>query len=343
MQNGVIRIGIVGAGANTVSRHIPGFLSQKRVKIVGVCNRSRESSLRVANSFNIPNTYDHWTELVEDENIDAVMIGTWPYLHCPVTLAALANKKHVLCEARMAMNAEQARQMRDASLQNPSLVSQLVPSPFTLRVDKMIQRLIATGFAGDIISLEVRDYTGFPDWASPYHWRENSDLSGLNIMSLGIWYESAMRWLGVADTVFAFGSTTVKTRKDDLGAPCNLNIPDHIEVTAQMNCGAIAHYTVSRVCGFAGSSVINIYGTDGTIRFSNDTLEAGKRGESMNLVSVPSELEGKWNVEADFIDSIFNNTPVTLTSFSDGLKYMEFTQAVNESLQSGASVPVRKY
>ena len=87
-----IRIGIVGAGANTRSRHIPNLKSQTGVEIVSVCNRSAESSDRVAKEFGIPRVCQHWKELVESSDIDAVVIGTWPYLHCPVTLAALAAK-----------------------------------------------------------------------------------------------------------------------------------------------------------------------------------------------------------------------------------------------------------
>jgi predicted dehydrogenase len=36
-----IRIGVVGAGANTVAKHIPGLRAIGGVEIVSVCNRSR--------------------------------------------------------------------------------------------------------------------------------------------------------------------------------------------------------------------------------------------------------------------------------------------------------------
>src|SRR6187549_819553 len=94
----VIRIGIVGAGANTRSRHIPNLKSQTGVEIVSVSNRSRESSEEAAKEFGIPRVCQHWKELVESADIDAVVIGTWPYLHSPVTLAALAAGKHLLTE-----------------------------------------------------------------------------------------------------------------------------------------------------------------------------------------------------------------------------------------------------
>ena len=39
------------------------------------------------------------------------MIGTWPYMHKTMVLAALAAGKHVMTEARMAMDSAEAREM----------------------------------------------------------------------------------------------------------------------------------------------------------------------------------------------------------------------------------------
>ena len=97
-----IRIGLIGAGRNTRDRHIPGFHQINGVQIAAVANRTRQSAQTVADQFNIPAVYDHWTELLQDESINAICIGTWPYMHRTLTLAALQAGKHVLTEARMA-------------------------------------------------------------------------------------------------------------------------------------------------------------------------------------------------------------------------------------------------
>ena len=72
-----IRIGLIGAGKNTRERHIPGFQAIDGVEVVSVCNRSRESSQRVADQFGIPKVIENWQDLVADDDIDAVCIGTW--------------------------------------------------------------------------------------------------------------------------------------------------------------------------------------------------------------------------------------------------------------------------
>ena len=93
-----LRIGLIGAGANTRLRHIPGLRAQAEVELAAVCNRRPSSTAQIARDFGIPRTFERWQDLVADPDIDAVVIGTWPYLHCPITLAALEAGKHVLTE-----------------------------------------------------------------------------------------------------------------------------------------------------------------------------------------------------------------------------------------------------
>src|SRR5207253_10780747 len=95
-----LRVGIVGEGANTRKYHIPNLRAQPGVEVVSVANRTRESGERAAKELGFARVYDTWRELVEMDDTNAICIGTWPYLHAPVTIAALARGKHVLCEAR---------------------------------------------------------------------------------------------------------------------------------------------------------------------------------------------------------------------------------------------------
>ena len=140
MDKKLIRVGIVGAGDNTRSMHIPLLQPLEGVEIVSVCNRSQASSQRVTKRFGIPQIYDDWRELVAAPDTNAIIIGTWPYLHCPATLASLAADKHVMVEARMAMNVSEAEQMLAAAAAKPHLVTQIVPAPASFNVDATIQR-----------------------------------------------------------------------------------------------------------------------------------------------------------------------------------------------------------
>ena len=140
-----IRVGVVGAGGNTRLHHIPKLKKIAGVEIACLANRSRASSEKVAQEFGIERVHDTWQEVVNDPGIDAVCIGTRSYMHCTVTLAALAAGKHVLTEARLAMNAAEARQMLAASRAKPHLVTQVVPGPHTFPSDPMVMLLLADG------------------------------------------------------------------------------------------------------------------------------------------------------------------------------------------------------
>jgi predicted dehydrogenase len=342
MSDNTIRIGIVGAGGNTTAKHIPCLQAIDGVEIVSVCNRSRASSERVAERFAIPTIYSHWWELVAAQDSDAIVIGTWPYLHCRVTLAALAADKHVMCEARMSMNASEAHAMLQASRQKPHLVAQVVPSPFTLGVDRTIQRLIAEGYLGDLLALEVRNGGGFLDPDAPLHWRQNADLSGLNVMSLGIWYEAIVRWVGEATRVMAMGQTFIPMRPDpESGTMHAVNIPEHLDVVAQMACGAQAHFWLSAAAGLSGPREAWLFGSEGTLRFSDGALYGGQRGEEeLHPIAIRPQDEGSWRVEQEFVSAIRGLETITHTTFEDGVKYMEFTEAVARSMAKGRVIPL---
>jgi predicted dehydrogenase len=241
----------------------------------------------------------------------------------------------------MAMNAWEARQMWDAARARPDLVTQIVPSPFSLHVDKTIQRLIREGYLGDILAIEVNASNGnFLDPQGPLHWRHDFDLSGYNIMALGIWYEALMRWVGTAKTVTANGKTFVNQRKDaESGSLKSIQIPDRLAVLADMVCGAQASLLLSDVDGGVSRFEAVLYGSEGTIRFANGELSGIRQGDNgFSPISIPDEEKGEWQVEAEFIQAIRGQRVVTHTTFADGVKYMEFTEAVSRSMLENKTI-----
>ncbi len=339
MAQDTIRVGIIGAGGNTRSRHIPGLQAIEGVEIVGVCNRSQESSQRVADEFGIPKTYGNWQDAIADPDTNAIVIGTWPYMHCRATVAALEADKHVMCEARMAMNAAEAHIMRAVSRQQTHLIAQIVPSPMTLRVDNTIKRLIAEGYIGDVLAIEARAGGAFLDSEAPLQWRQDFDLSGLNIMSMGIWYEALIRWVGEATRIMAMGKTFIKMRPDAEGVMRSVRIPEHIDVVGDLACGAQLHIQVSNVAGLAGAPEVYVFGSNGTLRFSGNRLYGGQKGDTeLNEIDIPEAEAGGWRVEEEFVNAIRGEEVITHTDFETGVKYMEFTEAVTRSMQSGTAI-----
>src|SRR5207249_10410938 len=334
-----IRVGFVGAGKNTRSRHIPGFQNLPGVELVAVANRSRESGERVAREFGIARVYAHWRDLVRAGDVDAICIGTWPYMHCEGTLAALEHGKHVLCEARMAMDAAEGRRMLEASRRAPHLVAQLVPAPHTLEVDATLEKLLAEGYVGEVLAVELGAGQGrFVEPEAPLHWRQDAGLSGLNILNMGIWYEAMMRWLGPARRVTAMTRVAVPRRRDAGGAWHEVRVPDHVDILAQLQRGAVAHLRFSSITALAPPREAWIFGSDGTLRLEAGArrLWGGRRGDGeLREIPIPAEWRVGWRVEEEFVNAIRGREKVSRTTFEDGVLYMEFTEAVAQSAATG--------
>ena len=334
-----LRIGIAGAGGIARQRHLPGFARIDGVEVVSVANRSRESSEQVSKEFGIPRIHDNWRALVADPNVDAVVIGTWPYLHLPITLAALEFGKHVLTEGRMAMNADEARQMLAAARAHPELVTQVVPGPFTLSVDRTVQDLLANGYVGQLQAVDVRISSGFVNPDAPMNFRTDRDVSGVNALVLGIYYESLVRWIGPATAVTARTRVAVPYRRDPTtGQRRAMLVPDHIEVLLDLAEGALGRMHVSAVAGLMPGPEIWLYGSDGTLRFEQQAERlsgARKPDTELRPIDIPPDKRGGWHVEEEFVSAIRGEQPVRLTTFADGVRYMEFTEAVHRSSAEG--------
>lgn len=342
-----LRIGLIGAGANTRLRHIPGFKAIEGVEIIAVCNRRPESTEAIAREFDVPRRYGQWEELIADHDVDAVVIGTWPYLHCPITLAALKAGKHVLTEARMCMNAAEARTMLEAAKQHPNLVAQIVASPFGLKGDRLMRDFIADGFLGELREAQVYSFSApLADPASPLSWRQDAALSGYNMLNLGILHETLLRWIPAPVRVQAQVNAHVASRIDPAsGVRRPVGTPDSVQALAALPSGAGVSYHLSGVTAFGQAMGIHLFGSDGAIIYDllNDRIRGGSRrqgkaalrAEELSEIPIPADKAGGWRVEADFVDSIRKGTPARLTDFATGVQYMEFTEAVARSAEEG--------
>ena len=339
-----IRVGIVGAGENTRRRHIPGLRAIPGVQLVGVANRTPESTAKVATDFSIPKQYPNWQALVADPGIDAVVIGTWPNLHCEVTCAALAAAKHVLCEARMARNLAEARKMQDAAAAHPDRVAMIVPSPFGLVADAEMLQLQHDRFIGQLREVVVLGGDDqFHDYSKFLHWRQDAEISGVNVLTLGILHETLLRWIPQPVRVFAQSHIFEAVRPNPSGAGNRaVTVPDSVQVLTQLPNGAQGVYHFSGVTLHGPGKQIHLYGSSGTVKVifgEQERVFIGRVGDAqLRELVIPENKLGGWRVEAEFIGAIRGEETVKRTDFSMGVQYMEFTEAVARSATSGQPV-----
>ena len=309
------------------------------VEIVAVANRSLESSRRAAAEFNIPRAYADWEQLLAADGIDAVLIGTWPYMHRAITLAALESGRHVLCQARMANNAAEAHEMLAAAKRHPNLVCQLVPSSSGYSID-----IGRSGASSPTASLATscrwkcrRLQRGFADFGGELDWRHDPEFSGYNVLNVGAIYELMLRWLGPGNHVMAKTRVHIPTRRDEQGVHRKATIPDHVEVLYELANGAPVHMKFSETTGLSRGNDTWIFGSQGTIHVDNaNNILVGRRGDR-ELRAHPNPPEGQFRhrAEEEFINAIRGLEPVTQNTFEIGVQYMEWTEAVYRSATIG--------
>jgi predicted dehydrogenase len=331
-----LRVGIVGAGGIVRQRHLPGLQALPQVEVVAVCNSRRETAREVAREFHIPDVMDDWAELIDRPDLDIIWIGTPPVLHAPITVSALEAGKHVFCQARMAMNLREGREMLAAAQARPQLVTMLCPPPHGMRGGLFFEKLLRDGYVGEPWHFRLTALNGqFADPLAPAHWRQRTEMSGLNVLSVGIYAEVLERWLGSPRRLHAQMKVSVPKRHGYV-----VHVPDVVQVIGQWANGLAGSLEWSGVAQFAPDETLTIYGRDGTLihDFTHDRIFGARRGDAaLKELAVPPELESSWTVERDFIEAVLGGGHPE-PSFETGVKYMEFTEALNLSARGGHAV-----
>jgi predicted dehydrogenase len=342
-NNHKLRIGIVGAGNIVRQRHLPALKKHPEVEIVAVSNASYESAEKFC-AEEIPQATPmrNWVDLVALPDLDVVWIGTPPYLHSAVTVSALESGKHVFCQARMSMDLAEAQEMLAAAERYPELVTMLCPPPYGMRGDLLVKKLLAEDYIGRPHHIRLQSFTtNYLDPEAPAHWRQRIELSGLNVMTLGIYVEVLQRWFGPITGVFARGKILQPLRQG-----YEVIVPDLLTVLCTFANGTEGVLEFSGVNAFASSDRVEVYGSGGTMiyDFGDETLRAGRAPDKeLKRIEPTRELEGEWRVEEDFLAAVKSKGRVRPhPTFEDGLRYMRVVQAVADSRARNEWVAIRQ-
>src|SRR3979409_2165577 len=302
--NNKLRIGIVGAGAIVRDRHLPGLKKHPEVEIVAVSNSTYESAEKFCQE-NAPHATPmaNWADLLSVPELDIIWIGTPPSMHSAVTVSALEAGKHVFCQARMANDRAEAEEMLATSRRYPELVTMLCPPPFGLRGDLMVKKLLAENYLGRPHHIRLQCFTGaYLNADAAAHWRQRIEISGLNVLALGIYVEVLQRWLGDITGVFARGKVLHQIRQG-----YEVIVPDLLTVLCQFANGAEGVLEFSGINALASGDRLEVYGDSGTMTydFGSDAINVGKAGDrALPPMEVTPEPQGGGHVEDDFIAAV---------------------------------------
>jgi predicted dehydrogenase len=205
----------------------------------------------------------------------------------------------------------------------------------------VLKKLIGDGFLGELLSVEMqRLQTNFADLRGDLHWRQDDALSGYNTLNIGASYESMMRWLGRGNRVMAMSKVHVPFRRNAHGDLTSVTIPDHVDILYELANGAQVHMRMSATTGLSTGNQLWMYGSEGTIYVDHQqNVFAGRRGDAkLSEVPNPPEQQAYYRVEEQFANAIRGTEQVTMVAFETGVHYMEWTEAVHRSSQTGQAV-----
>ena len=355
-----VGIGIIGTGfARRVQ--MPAFLSCEGAQIASVASGHLENAESAANEFGVAHFTDDWRKTVERPDVDLICITTPPDTHREMSLFALENGKHVLCEKPMAMNATEAEEMtRKAAEKN---VLALVDHELRfLHGRRKAFEMIRAGEIGKI--RHARGSFRAPhrgDTNAPWNWWSDEKSGGGALGAIGSHTIDSLLWFSDAEIsqVFCQLQTHVKMRPDKKsGAMREVTTDDEANLIARFADGeftedATATIAISMTELPVYRNRLEFFGTKGALKIEHrGELFVGKIGETdwqpidadlgEAVAGVPDTgfSRGFLNFAPKIVEAIMKGeTRIEhAATFADGLRVQKVLDAARESDKSGAVV-----
>ncbi len=272
MKKAPVGIGIIGTGFARTTQ-IPGFRDCMGAKVVAIASRNRERANAVANEFGIEHVAHDWQELVARNDVDLVSIVTPPSTHMEITLAALEQRKAVLCEKPMALNAEQSARMVEKA--NAAGVLALIDHELRfLNSRRTMRGMLQTGAIGMVRHCNYvfrSDYRALADRA--WDWWSDEKMGGGTLGAIGSHVIDSFRWMLDTEISKTLGmlSTHIKHRNDkSSGEPRAVTTDDEAKLLfqfadGQLTQGATGSASLSVVESGKYENRLEIYGTKGAL------------------------------------------------------------------------------
>lgn len=165
MENGKLKVALIGAGQIARVSHIPNYKEMEDVTVAGICDTRLESAKALAEQFGIPSYYNNHEQMLQEVKPDIVSVCVPNKFHCALTVDALRAGCHVLCEKPPALSVSEAETMNRTAQEQGKLLSY----GFHLRHGRGVRYLkekIGQGEFGRIYSVNAAwlRRRGIPGW-----------------------------------------------------------------------------------------------------------------------------------------------------------------------------------
>lgn len=184
-KSSMIQIGVIGTGKRGLGL-IDTINKIPNLKVVACCDIIPENLDEAINKAGSKvKKYINYHQLLDDNDVDAVIIATPLYLHFPMVKAAIDAKKHIYVEKSMAFTIEETLDMVK-QVRGSKLVFQVGFQYRNFELYHKVKKIINEGWIGDTYSFECQ-YNRNSDWRYPVkdpkfekivNWRMYKDMCG---------------------------------------------------------------------------------------------------------------------------------------------------------------------
>ncbi len=345
----MVKVGVVGIG-NMGSAHLACIHSGKikNMQVTAICESNAEKAKNLKEQYNNIKVYSDYGDMLNDQNIDAVIIAVPHPLHAKMAIAAFERGKHVLVEKPIDISVSKAKKLNAAAKKSGKVFAIM----FNQRTNGLFQKarqLVKSGELGEI-KRSVWIITNWYRTQSYYNsggWRATWSGEGGGVLlnqaphNLDIW-----QWIcGMPTTVTAI---------------CNISKFHEVEVEDEATLyttyenGATGVFITS-TGEFPGTNRLEISGSKGKIILEDGILKHWKLSEDCDKVSKESDqsflsIETEYNeytfpkekahagILQNFTNAILNGEELLSTGY-DGINELIISNAAYLSQWRG-NVPV---
>ncbi|MFW6007049.1 MAG: Gfo/Idh/MocA family protein [Bacillota bacterium] len=346
MTKNKVKIGIIGAGNIGQNAHIPAYLNQDDVELIGVCDINKSRAEAVAEKYDMKYVTEDINELVQEDEIDAVSVCTWNNSHAEAVIAAAEAGKDILCEKPMAMNTDEADRMLQAVEENDVIFMMGFVNRFRNSA-KYIKKLADAGKLGDIYygKAELRRRRG-----TPLGWFTDSSKSGGGpVIDIGV-HIIDLTWylMGRPEPVSVSASTYNKFGNYDIEGVSRwealdtddlvFDVEDAAAGFIRFDNGASISFDVSwAINGENTGTISKIFGDKAGAQIEPLKIFGKEENHLVDKTPVVGEDSNFDNEIRHFLDCIHKGEE-PISPARDGVKVQKMLNGIYESAKAGKEI-----
>ena len=278
-NNKTINIGVIGAGfmgkAHSLALHAVGATFNTALRPVPymICTTTKEGAEQKRAELGFQKATHDWREMIEDDDVGAVIIASPQNTHKDIALAAIEKGKHVFCEKPLSISLEDSRIMAQKAKAS-GLVNLVGFNYIQTPAVQMARKMVKDGVIGDVSFMRGEHTECFMENpATPADWRTR-EMSGGNMQDLAPhMINCALGIIGDITELVADMQIVYKERvkNDGSGGKEEVKSDDQAHLLCKFANGAMGNLYFSRIAsGQKMGYRFEIYGSKGALKYDQE-------------------------------------------------------------------------